>query len=180
MALRDRAIELYAESEREHARWIAATCINRPRHRPSRRGPGLPAAVADIASIRQLSDNPPTDANDLRELTQAAVKLHETVQTLMAELASERNRSRPDDPDVSQKRVEGHELIAGDDGIFFLASKPVNDGTQLFLLTEAGWIPGRYDTRQGGEPRFYFALPGALDHDLRIVIPRGARLAWEL
>lgn len=83
--------------------------------------------------------------------------------------------------------VPGGQLLLGEDGggaRYILNDEPIHAGSGLFLLTNAGWLPGRFEyTRtEGGEmvALFYFSLPGFRSYygEVRVMLPLGARLAW--
>lgn len=67
----------------------------------------------------------------------------------------------------------------------YLNDLPVHAGDELYLLTRAGWLPGRYEYRHGEDSGLdaflYFGLPGARGADaVPIKLPPGARLAWPM
>jgi hypothetical protein len=62
----------------------------------------------------------------------------------------------------------------------FVNAEPVHAGTRLFLLTDTGWMPGRYESRYTEyalEGRFFFTLAG-VSEPVAVSLPLGARLAW--
>lgn len=112
-------------------------------------------------------------------LIAAGVSLVTEVERLEGELA--RARARLQMTTSQAARVAGARLELGEDGggrRHFLAGRPVQSGTGLYLLTAIGWMPGRYewgfDQRR---PRFYFEIPGAGDEE-SVPIASRAHLAW--
>lgn len=57
----------------------------------------------------------------------------------------------------------------------YLDGRPISAGSALFLLTELGWMGGRYESRYP-EAVIYLYLPGA--HEVSITITPSMRFAW--
>jgi hypothetical protein len=118
---------------------------------------------------------------DVPQLAAAARQLVDEIYALRTELERERARARelarPEAP-----RVEGHPLHDGRDGggrRHFVGGRPVHCGQPLYLLTDLGWYPVRYEANLAkGQALLYFGLPGEYD-EFSIVAPAGRlRLAW--
>ncbi len=99
---------------------------------------------------------------------------------LAAELETDRVRWEAASAEVQRRRIEGHDLVEnkGADMEFshFLNGESLHPGSRLYLLTDAGWIRGRYETGVAGDPRFYFVLPGAGHYEVGVPILHGCRV----
>ena len=85
---------------------------------------------------------------------------------------------------AARSNVVGFPLVEGRSSggpRHYLDGVPVHAGSGMYLLTELGWMPGRYEWGyEAGTPgRFYFALPGS-DYQVSVAIPPGAQLAWSI
>lgn len=89
--------------------------------------------------------------------------------------------------ETDRETVPGGQLLLGESAggpRFYLNDEPIHAGHGLFLLTAAGWLPGRFEYTRTGEGEmvalFYFSLPGfgsAYGADVCVRLPQGARLA---
>jgi len=123
--------------------------------------------------IDRVQRKDPQDLN-AAELQLAGLTLAREVSRLQGEL----DRAKP----TQGSRVAGWPLVERMElgGLrHYLGDLPVHAGTGLYLLTDLGWMPGRYEwsykRRMPGE--FYFSLPG-IEEPVSCAIPDGARLAW--
>jgi hypothetical protein len=122
----------------------------------------------------------PHDANrDYRELVAAARRLVRHITEQREEL--ERERARRHGLAREDARAEGHPLIEGRDAggrRDFLNGRAVHAGAGLYLLTERGWYPVRYESSMPAGPSvLYLALPGA-QQEMIVTIPWEAYFAW--
>lgn len=135
--------------------------------------------VSDAISLIRWETTNESATVNLRELLEAGLVLVRHTAQQAQELERERARGASR---TRGARVEGYPLVEGADGggiRHFLGGTAVHAGSALYLLTFAGWLPGRYEWnwRCGTPPNFCFSLPGVLS-EVAIPILPGARLAW--
>jgi hypothetical protein len=177
--LRDRASNLYDETQRESARWLAATADRRCR---SLLELSLPIPLAAAVSLTQFAETDPARVRDTSALIRIAGHLLQWVDTMYDGLRHDRARWESASPDVYRRRIEGARLVRQVENgrlSYFLSGKRLWEGVTLWLLTSAGWLPGFFHVWQN-EPFFVFRLPGAAEHEMEISIPSRAVLAWSV
>ncbi len=120
---------------------------------------------------------------DILSVISAGLSLSREVGRLSRELecqcASRRNDAASNPPGAP---VAGHQLLEDRDRggpRHFLAERAVHAGDVVYLLTQLGWMPARYEWgyRPGTQCQLYVRLPGA-DNATAVQMPHGARLAW--
>lgn len=120
---------------------------------------------------------------DVRSVIIAGLSLDQEIRRMTSELESLRARTRSiGSANGFAAQVEGHSLVEGRDagGLrHYLAERPVHAGDMLYLLTQLGWMPARYEWgyRTGTQCKLYVRLPGVHDA-VAIHVLHGARLAW--
>ena len=137
----------------------------------------------DARNVLRSAELDDTDQIDVRGVIAAGLSLNHEVHRLTRELELMLARTRSDGSENAvTTRVEGGPLVEDRDsgGLrHFLSGRPVHAGDGLYLLTQLGWMPGRYEWgfRAGTPCNIYFSLPGV--HEATAVqIPSGAQLAW--
>lgn len=133
----------------------------------------LHAAEQDVADV------------DVQGLREAAETLSAALARSKAELARWQARAAAEASRAGRPLVRGSELrdVRQDEGGFrhHLNGESVQSGQALQLLTNRGWLAGRYETRVGATgdsvPYFHVVLPGVWE-SVAFPIPPGARLAW--
>ena len=136
--------------------------------------------IDDALNILSASESADVDRLKATILRDAGVTLMYEVNRLRRELEWAAARARSMRPSSEH---EGYPLIEGASHggpRHYLGGRPVSAGTGLYLLTDNGWLPGRYEWNfEAGTPgRFYVGLPG-LERSAVCSIPVGARLAWK-
>lgn len=129
--------------------------------------------------IDRAQERDPQDL-DAVELRLAGLTLAREVARLQREL--DRTRTYDGAKQILGGRVAGRPLVEHMElgGLrHYLGDLPVHAGTGLHLLTDLGWMPGRYEWsyKRGAPGEFYFSLPGT-EEPVSCAIPVGARLAW--
>jgi hypothetical protein len=177
--LRDRASNLYDETQRESARWLAATADRRCR---SLLELSLPLSLSEAVSVTHFAETDPARLRDNSALIRIARHLLQWVDAMHEGLKNDHARWANASPDVYRRRIEGARLVRQVESgrpSYSLNGKRLWEGVTLWLLTSAGWIPGSFHVWQN-EPYFVFRLPGAAEHELEIPIPTRALLAWSV
>jgi hypothetical protein len=176
--LRDHADALDEELERERARWAGAAGEAPPRlHENTSLALTTEAARQIICTARERGASP----DDVPALVHAGATFRDRANVLRSELSVVLDLWARAPIEIQNRRLGGRELLEtnGPDGTrHFLDDEPLCCGRSLLLLTDAGWILGRYELGAGGEPRFYYSLPGGRDRQVSIPIPRHARLTF--
>jgi len=137
--------------------------------------------VDDAMDRASASEIHAPDAIDAVEMQEAAVALMNEVSRLRQRVAVMEAVSRkmvsPILPRFGEPLVEVDDEDSGPR--HFLGGYQVRAGTHLYLLTNLGWLPGRYEWHfePGTCASFYFSLAG-VGQPVACRIPADAHLAW--
>jgi hypothetical protein len=129
----------------------------------------------------EYDDDPPT----VEKVAAAALTLQQELKRTQRELewaraAVQQQYGKPTTPG-------GGLLLSTDAGglRYYLNGMALHAGDGVFLLTEAGWLPGRFEYARTKEDSlegfFHFYIPGApstYSGQVAIPLTTGARLAW--
>jgi hypothetical protein len=172
--LRERALEMDDESQRERAMWISAN-HDRPRDDLNERMRNM-ALVDTFTPTPGLQENRPQPA-EVISFIEGALTLVAVIAALKDQVSADRQRWLTASLEVRGRRVDGLPLLHGGGHQYFLGGTPVHPGDELHLLTTAGWMEGTYRAAVDAGPLFVFSLPGAPDAEVTCPILPGARLA---
>jgi hypothetical protein len=141
-----------------------------------------PLTLGDAISVMSYATRHRDAEIELPELFAAGAALLAHVCEQQRELDRERARWAGALPRARAARVAGAPLIERTDAggpRHHLGGAPVHAGDSLLLLTDVGWLKGRYEWgwKSGTPPLFFFSLPG-VDIQISIALPPGTRLAW--
>lgn len=113
---------------------------------------------------------------DAVRMREAGLVLADQVQRLEREV--ERLRARLKEAAPQRANVRGGAIVLDHDlggPRHFLDGRSISAGNGLFVLTELGWLGGRYESRYP-DGVFYIYLPGA--HQVSFTITPSMRFAW--